>query len=210
MIIETEQEIKRLILNAICEEVNSIIPKITKNVLDKVKEDVVDGLKNTYEYNKLTQGSWRGIFGFEEGYEESRVDAILYYITESIRVEFIKFKVNGSQISGGLFIKMLIEDYSDIIDKAAAIVVNNVNIYEEIPWLELFLTKGGTKSSDYGVGYRVYFGDYADSRSKIAIMAPGTTWVIPGDGSASDNWFTRFFSSPDFKQRLFDNIKEEI
>jgi len=211
---ETQAEIESLMMNALAEELNPLFAAAQPEILNGIQEDILLGLQSTDEYGLLTTGRWRGHFGFEQGSEHLRLDTIIAVIANSVRIEFQPFTYKNGRFQGGLTLSMLVEDYSDILSLKQAIVENRVNIPVDLPWLDWLLTSGGMTPS-LVAGYHIVFGNDGakrnrNSRSGIAIMAPGGSWVVPGDGSPNDNWLTRFFTSQDFLDRMSVRIYKAI
>lgn len=205
-IVQSVAEIEQGLMSQLAQQINPIFINGQKELLNGVHEDIIDGLKATVEYDLLVNGRWRGQFGFEKGTERNRLDVIIATIANSVKIDFIPFEYTKGKFVGGLEIKMLIEDYSDILSLKQAVVQNKANIPVDLPWLEWFLTMGGI-SPPLVNGYHIIFGAEGEkrnrnSRSGIAIMAVGGNWVVPGDGTPNDNWLTRFFTSGDFIDRL--------
>ena len=147
MIIEPIYKIEHDILSLICKEINSRFKNGRKKLENNIKNDIISEIKDTQEYSLLVKGRWRGIFGFERGKERERVNTIIDTIANSINIEHILFTPKGRNITGDFFIDMLVADYSDIFNLEEAAVINDVNIYQEIPWLELLLTRGGMRAT---------------------------------------------------------------
>lgn len=213
-IVETEAEIANLMMNALAEQITPVFIAAQPEILNGIQEDILLGLQSTTEYALLTTGRWRAHFGFEKGSERLRLDTIISVIANSTKIECEPFKYNSGRFTGGITLRMLVEDYSDILPLKQSIVENRVNIPVDLPWLDWFLTSGGMTPGLVS-GYHIVFGSEGDprnrrSRSGIAIMSPGGSWVVPGDGSHNDNWLTRFFISQDFLDRMSIRVYKAI
>lgn len=202
-----------MIAAGIISQLTPLFKNAQQPILYGIRADIINGLQNTHEYEMLLS-IWRGDFGFEKGTERIRLDSIIGMIANSVEIEFKDFKYAGGKITGGLYIHMLIANYSDILLLKSAFVANLGKHPMIMPWLDWFLNKGGSTPSIIG-GYHVIFGASGskrnkNSRSGIAIMGQGGYWRVPGDGSPNDNWLTRFFTSSSFIDAIENRIIAEI
>ena len=206
---DSEKQLRDMIMNAIVEKLNKIFKSSKQDILQEIQEIVVSGLQQTQEYEDLTLGKLKVEFGFMMGEEKNIIDPIINRIADSIEIEMIPFKWETARIRGGMQIKMLRADFSDILSLPQAITKPEGYGFESIPWLEWYLGYGGqVVIRDFGIQYGVF---PENSRSGYGIMVQDQgPYIVPGDNSVKDNWFTRFFSSTIFEQAVFSAVESAI
>lgn len=205
-ILESEKEIKDMIMASFVKQVNKQIANKHDLVLSHIKGIVGDRLRDTEEYERLTQGDLAAEFGFMAGRERKIVDAIIDKIVDNITSYFDDFFYNAGTMYGSFRIHMLVADFSDIFGLPEAITRAEGYGHEDIPWLFWYLTQGGQAIvADYGI----VFGEFPEnSRSGLAVMIKnGGPYIVSGDNSYRDNWFTRFFSSQALQNDIGDLVE---
>jgi len=208
-ILESEKELKDMIMQCFTDEVNNAIKSSKSTILEQIQHLVIVGLQDTKEYHDLTVGILKVEFGFMIGDEKNIIDAIINRIAKSIEIDIYPFKYKSGHILGHLRINMLQEDFQDILKLPEATTKPQGYGFESIPWLEWYLGRGGQiVIRDYGIQYGVF---PVNSRSGFGVMVKdGGPYVVPGDNSPRDNWFTRFFSSILIENKIFEIVEKEI
>lgn len=208
-LVTTSDEFQKMAMEAIRDELNKKIPLILKMIEDKIANNIKRIFIVSDEYNALVNGPLNAHFGIPQGEAIGRLDEIINKVADSVVVEFKRISVRGGQFGGGLTIKAVNGDFSDVLSLPAARV--ELDSGGHIPWLEWLLLKG---DSIILAGYEIKFGNYSNSRSGEAIMVKNEikAWKVPigVSGTVRDNWFTRAVeNSFDFLDKLIDNAVQD-
>lgn len=191
---ESESQIAKKILEALQPKIDNYLKKIFNKISPKIKELIIDAIKNAPEYSSLLNGQLKAEFGLPDS--ESRVNSILNF-WENVIVEYKEAKVSTrGNLSGGFKISMIQRDFNDVLSSEAATFTTEKNI--ELNWLEWLLLFGNkTIIKDYNVE----LGPNPRSRTGMAIMkgAISGKWSVPGAfaGTINNNWITRAIDSVD-------------
>jgi hypothetical protein len=119
-------------------------------------------------------------------------------------VKFTKFRLAAGGFTGGIKIRAIRNDYSDVLSMSDATLVTEKG--EELPWLRWMLIDGGSLIiADYIVKFRGGTG-----RTGGGFMVEGNGWSIPSpfSGVVGDNFVTRAVDS--IQDRLEDDIARII
>lgn len=206
---DSEKQLRDMIMNAVVDKLNKIFKSSKQDILQEIQEIIVTGLQQTQEYDDLTLGKLKVEFGFMMGEEKNIIDPIINRIADNIEIEMIPFKWESARIRGGMQIKMLRADFSDILSLPQAITKPQDYGFESIPWLEWYLGYGGqVVIRDFGIQYGVF---PESSRSGYGVMIQDQgPYIVPGDNSVKDNWLTRFFASTIFEQAVFSVVESAV
>lgn len=202
---ESSSSIANKILIALQEDVskliNSVIPKITKDL----KELVAEALRQEPEYSSLLSGTLKAEFGI---YDSSSVERIVQALSNTLQIEQKPISITGRGLKGGFSLTMMKSDDMDgIIYIDSASVVDNKKGYA-LPWLEWLLYRN---NQPIVRNYAVDYTNSSYSRSGLAIMVPDSSnWRVPPEfaGSTRNNWTTRAISRLD--QTIYSTIIENI
>ncbi len=208
-LITTDAEFKRMVMESMRDELNKVLPTVAKEVADRVSNNIKRVFVNTNEYDALVNGPLDAHFGIPKGEAIPRLDSIINMLADSIVVEVRRISIVGQDFRGGLTIKAVNAEFTDVLGLSAAkITLANGG---SIPWLEWLLLKG---DSIIIANYDIDFGSHPESRSGEAIMVKDDTkaWKVPigVSGTIRDNWIIRAIeNSVDFLEKLVDGAVQD-
>jgi hypothetical protein len=207
-LLESDSRIENKVLNAIAEEVNDKIIHIIDKIRDEIRLATVLYLQSTGTYESLVNGDLAGHFGLVQGRREYHVNVILQTIANNIEVEYRKLKRVAKHFTGGLQIRVLIKDFSDILGLPQA--VQFTERLEPLEWLDWLLTKGDRPIiKEWEI--RFYPGK---GRSGMAIMVEddAESWRVPPEfsGTIRSNWLTKDINNPIYLSIIKTVIQKEM
>lgn len=188
-IITPVDEIERMALQAIRDELNKRLPKVAELVatdFSRIKPIFV----NSNEYQALIDGPLDAHFGIPKNTALDRLDVIVDTLIKSVVVEAKRVSVRSKRLTGGLTVKAFQADFQDLLGLPEGQVITAKN--ELLPWLEWLLIRGDEIIVQE---YRIDFGSHPQSRSGKAIMISdeASVWRVPPgvSGTIRNNWITR-------------------
>jgi hypothetical protein len=186
-ILESDNQIKSLILNEIKNTLEATITKALPKIITDIKNIVSISLKSEPEYSSLTSGQLRAELGIPD---TAQVDTVVDLMVDTLKINKSDIKINQSGLSGGFTITMLESDTLGGVISASPSYVKDIKGYS-LPWLEwLCLRNNEIIVRNFSVKY----GSSPNSRSGMAIMIPSSnSWRVPPAfvGSKEKNWTTR-------------------
>ena len=168
---------------------NKKFPLMLSEILQTTKKTLFDSLLKQEEYIGLGHGDLRVELGLVDG--QSRLISIMDRWLSTIELKFTPFKRRGSKITGGIKIRGVKNDYSDVLGDYEANFTTEKG--ENLPWLEWLLLDG---SSVIIADYR-YREGIGEGRAGGGTMRKGGSWGVPDPytGVQSDNFITRAIDS---------------
>lgn len=184
---ETENEIKKKILNALKPEVNKYFRGVFNSIKSQLSDIVINSIRSSPEYDSLVSGNLKYEFGLPDS--DSRVDAILNF-WQKLEFDYKGVVVSGSQLKASFVLNMIPSDFSNVINSSAANFVTEKG--QKLNWLEWLLLFGNQTIIK---NYEVEFGPNPRSRTGQAVMRGviNGKWNVPYEfaGTIEDNWITR-------------------
>ena len=190
-LLESDALISRKILQALSTEFNNRVQQQLPVILDKVRLQTVFFLKQTDTYLSLVGGELAAHFGLPINSRHAMVDAIIQKIADNIEGEFKPTRVRVGDFTGGLDLRILVKDLSDILTMAEAMVTTEKG--QSLPWLEWLLIKGNKFIiSEHEIHLR---GGTGRSGGAIMVKNTASAWRVPSQysGVMTNNWLTRAF-----------------
>lgn len=202
-IIETNTQIRQMILESIKEHVENAVNKSITPISSEIKALVLASLKTEPEYQSLIGGTLRLEFGIPD---PGVVDEVINMMVDTLRVTKNPIKITNLGLSGGFIMTMIKSDDIDgIIHTDPATVTDNNKGYK-LPWLDWLLLQA---NSPIVRNYEVKIGPNSQSRTGMAIMVESNkNWRVPPEfaGNAKDNWTTRAISRIENQlPKIFEN-----
>ena len=182
---ENVGEVERKILRAMSRNINKVFAAKRAEIRDITEELLSEELVRSPEFERITNGTLRFELGLIDA--ETKLINIIDELMANIDVDFKLARPAGSGFTGGLTIKAVRADYSDVLTMPEAITITEKGV--DLHWLRWLLLEGG---DIIVAGYDVLFGEGL-GRTKGAIMIQGGGWSIPpqDQGKAGDNFITR-------------------
>lgn len=186
---QSEEEIGRRIMRALVPEVNALFESKQDCIKNVVQHEVFVAILESPTYTALQDGTLRYELGLLNPTE--RLTNILVEIGTNIEVDLEPVKFRGDAFLGGITVRAIKGDYSDILNLPDAIQMTEKG--EELYWLG-WLLKGG---KDVLIAdYHVQFGQYKTSRTGGALMFKSGDWSLgqrqaQHAGTEGNNFITR-------------------
>lgn len=189
-LVETDSQIRSLILQALAEDVNDTLIRSVDEITDKIKELLISALKQEPEYASLISGKLKAELGLPN---PNAVDSIIDKLSDTISIRITPVRSSNTGLTGGLSITgIFASDIGGLIGDPDGIIDDTDRGYS-LPWLE-WLTLRGTESlvKDFKVSLSP---GNPFSRSGMAVMVSdeGSEWSVPAEfaGVIDNNWITR-------------------
>ncbi len=191
-LLESDAVIIRKILQGLATEFNTRVQQKLPTILSKLRIQTVIFLKQTDTYRSLVNGDLAAHFGLPIATRQAMVDAIVQKIADNIEGELTLVRVRAGNYTGGLELRILVKDFSDILTMAEAFVTTEKG--QSLPWLEWLLIKGNKFIiSEHEIHLR---GGAGRSGGAIMVKNNASAWRVPSQysGVMTDNWLTRAFT----------------
>lgn len=192
-ILESDSTIRKMILEALQEEVESTFRKAVPEITENIQKIINRAIRDAPEYASLLNGQLRLEFGLYDA--ASQVDAIVDTWTNNITVDVKPIKITNAGLSGGFSIGMIASDFNDVLSLSSAEMVDAERGYS-LPWLKWLLLEGGKVLVK---DYQIVLGPSPYSRTGYAIMKSDSSsnWRVPAEfaGTITNNWVTRAIDS---------------
>lgn len=186
-LVDSESQIRKLILDALKQDVQMTINKSMHKISEDIKALVKSALMAEPEYSSLVGGQLKAEFGIESS---SSVDSAVDSMVATISLTQNTIKVTNTGLSGGFTLTMMKSDnMGGVINNKEAQSLDSKGY--SLPWLEWLLFRN---NEILVRNYKVKFGQNPYSRSGMAIMTPSDSdWRVPPAfaGSIENNWTTR-------------------
>ena len=203
-LLESNSEIRSLILNSIISDLRQTIAKSIPKISSDLKILIKEALKEEPEYQSLVGGKLRAEFGIPDA---SNVDLVVEALGNTLEVTQKPLNAAASGITGGFTIYMMrSSDMGGIIYTDIASIIDSKGY--SIPWLEWLLLKN---NQILVKNYEVQYTNNPRSRSGMALMYPSNSnWRVPPEfaGSITNNWTTRAVDR--IESKVYDTIKKHI
>jgi hypothetical protein len=202
-LLESDAVIIKKILQGLAEEFNNRVQSKIQSIANQVRTIIIPFLQQTDTYFSLVSGELAAQFGLPTTTRKTMVDAIIQKISDNIEVEYKPVRVIAGKFSGGLEFRILVANFSDILNMTEAFVT--IEDGSSLPWLEWLLIKGNrliiAEHKIHLIGGK--------GRSGMAIMVKNnaSSWRVPStySGVMGDNWLTRALTIN--QDQFMDQIK---
>jgi hypothetical protein len=179
-------DLQKFIVNSIRDQLNAKLFTKVGDAQSRIKDIIINNIKQQPEYSSLKSGELRGAFGLANTLD---VDVILSEL-ENMSVEIKKPVASSKGIDARISISMVRNGFADLLSSPAASFVSE-NGYQ-VNWLEWLLLRG---NDSVVIGYRYSPKASLRSRTGEGIMVKGNSSVfrVPPSyaGTISNNWITR-------------------
>lgn len=199
-LLNSNQDIKRAILEQADIKIRQILGANSDVIQSLIAESLRDKLKNTPEYLSMTLSGLKGAFGFEDGTEVARANAVVNAIADAVTIEFPVSTVTTNKIVNVLRVGLVPKEYDYLYQLQEAYIFTEKG--DTLPWLEWLLEKGDRIIID---DYKVAFiPEKGRSRMAIMIKSSGAFWKVPAkySGTKNNNWITRTVMSMEFREDI--------
>lgn len=211
----TPDEFKVLVLQAIVDFINPLLPAIQQDLQKKMQEMIPQIVKLTSTYNSLIAGQLKGEFGLRPQGGDSKhiVDPIIDALAKEIQIDIYPLSISNHKIYGGFIIYMIYSNFAEILKLPQGHTITEKN--RDLHWLDWLLLQG----NKIIIGSGGIFSEAPwhsvpspDGRSGISIMVNGGFWKVPAQfaGTINNNWITRMIK--EFKvvidQYMYDRVKQ--
>lgn len=190
-LIDSDIQIKKKIFEALSEDINKNLKKNYTKAQDRIKSLIPLWIKEQPEIASiLDEGvseSLNAQLGFISGTASGAVEAIVFAVSESIKIELDL----NNKLNGGVTFYFQPESFSNLLSLPEA---NILALSGPLPWLNWLLTQG---TATIVSGY-TYEADNS-GRSGGGTMVAGKAWRIPPQfsGTIENNFITRALQNRD-------------
>ena len=207
-------QFKNIFLNLFLKEINKKIKKYKSNIEKEIRELIKNTLLLSETAKELMPGGTLAAeFGIPLETGDSFVRAICEKTAQSaiVTVYTLKRRIGTSLFDGGISVKLVLDDYSDVLGLEEAVIDKPIDsgIQKEysLRWLQWLLLEGtsiaiklpkdGLSPALRDVEFYVHY--KKGGRSGSAVMLPSKKGVgyrvhPKYGGTADDNWLTREFT----------------
>ena len=135
-ILESDSQIRALILEAMREHMQQAINSSSKNIMNEIKIIVTDALKTEPEYESLKSGTLRYELGIPD---PGVVDTIIDKMVNTLTLNSKPIGITNFGLNGGYELTMIkSDDINGILDTEEAVVNDAARGYT-LPWLRWLL-----------------------------------------------------------------------
>ncbi len=190
-----QEEVKRGLIAEIIRRLNAAFYEMVGPVGVRVRQRIKELIDGSPEYESMVNGELRGHLGLVDA--SLLIEVIIKKIQDNVVVESEAMIRRGEDYVGGMVVKVLRQDFQDVLglDVASYVSVNKLGEEHPVDWLRWLLLEG----SDEIIETHWYLNsdDTSDySRTKLGIMVPvggsHQGWSVPElTGTLYDNWLTR-------------------
>lgn len=195
-LLDSDSSVQKKILQSLTVELRNVFKKAAERIKKQLQAMVKEAIESQGEYQSLLRGQLKDELGIPN--PASRVDSIVNTWINNVEVNTKPVSISGSSLTGGIFIGMVKQDYSDVLGMSEATIVDQ-KTGSVIPWLYwLLLGGGGILVKDYAIK----IGPSRRSRTGNAVMVKSLkNWRMPAKyvGVADNNWVYRAISELDSK-----------
>ena len=175
-----------MILDQIALKLSEAFSAAAPRIKQRVGDEAAKAIKESPEYASLLSGRLRHELGVIDA--SPVLAAIIRNISQGVVVTSKGARRRGNNIVGGLEIKLLKGDYSEVLAVDGASFVSEHGF--DVPWVKWLTLAGDTilVSDHKYVASPVSF-----SRTGLGLMRKPGVWRVPAEfsGTGSDNWLTR-------------------
>lgn len=176
------------ILQEVAVQSNKILIAMSRDdsTLNHITLAIDNAIRSSPEYTSLISGVLKDMFGLTDS--QAAVENIIAGIKNNIEIDVKPAVVIGKTLSGGIIVKVLRSDLSDVLNVSGA-------KYEspggEVAWLS-WLLKGGDAVVVGGYEFSSFATGDSRTGGGLMIRSPEGFRVPPEySGTASSNWLTR-------------------
>lgn len=195
-LLESNSQIRKLILNALMGDVQNTINKSIGIIENKIKQVVLEALRNEPEYASLKGGQLRYELGIPDS---TSIDLVVQSLANTFKLIPKPLKITNLGLGGGFQLTMIGRDDVDNISNSDYASVFDTNGGYSLPWLKWLLFEG---TKPIVKNYEVKMGPNPNSRTGMAVMVKSNDdWKVPPQfaGTPTSNWITRALSSTEEK-----------
>jgi hypothetical protein len=206
---DSPESVGRKVLAAVRDELDSAFRRAAPAITRRVQDVCTDLIKGTDEYRSLLSGELLAELGIPD--VEARLRQVLLAVRRGVGVRVQPTRVAGDRVVGGLSVDMVRSDFEDVLGLPAARYVSNGRYV--IPWLQWLLVEGDrVVVTTHEVTYALTPTQRLRSRTRMALMRPGSGWRVPPEysGTLSSNFISRAFDAPGVENSFAKVLREEI
>lgn len=194
---ESATEIQTNIAKGTRDYLNARFPTVLDEIRTLTRKKLYDAITSSPEYISMINGKLNIELGLVDA--NDKLQNILEKWINSVSVQFNKFRISKTNLSGGIKILAVNSDYSDVLFLPDSVLITEKG--DILPWLSWMLTYG---SNVIIADYRIRFGPIG--RTGGGAMYLGGSWGISPEyaGTIKDNFVTRSINS------IKDDMQKEI
>lgn len=217
----SEEELAREMLRATIEAAGAKINNNFRLIQNNIRQAINDQLKNSQEWQAIDGGELEELLEINSA--SLALNSIAARIAQSAEIRLTPFKIRGFSITGGIEIRIIKSDFTDILGIAPPEIIHNV----EKDWLRWLLTEGddigifnfdvdwSAESDTIGEAVEDFYSYYRATPKNNTLLRNNPTGergvvTIPPEyqGTKSNNFITRAMAGIELK--IADIFKEKI
>lgn len=217
----SEEDLAREILRATIEAAGAKINSNFALIQNNIRQAINNQLKNSPEWQAIDGGELEELLEINSA--SLALSSIAARIAQNAEIKLTPFKIRGFSISGGIQIRIIKSDFSDILGIVSPEIIHNV----EKDWLRWLLTEGddvgifnfdvdwGAESDTIGEAVEDFYSYYRATPKNNTLLRNNPTGergvlTIPPEyqGTKNDNFITRAMQGIDIK--IADIFKEKL
>ena len=179
-------QFKKFILQSMSDNLNKYLFTKINSVEKKIRNIVIQSIKNQPEYTSLKSGTLRNQLGIPN---TAAIDSVISAL-DDIQVKIIKPSVKGDGVEAKIVINMIKDNYLEILSDSGASYITEKGT--QIEWLRWLLLEG---NNSVIIGYRYMPITHPNSRTGKGIMTQFKSGIfrVPPEfaGTFGNNWITR-------------------
>lgn len=201
-------DIDSALRNSIRTHMNAALGLVTVDLTKDIQDWITSLLVADATYQSILGGDLRAEFGLEN--PDVVLQEILTILRDSVIVSYSPVRFNGNNLQGGIVIKAIKDDFSDILSSGAATYMSN---QFKVEWLKWLISEGDSIIiADYRISYDLTPKERANSRTGVALMKKGSGWKVPAQyaGIISDNFITKIFQGVGLELQLSKILEQAL
>ncbi len=199
-----EREMLTGILGAIRTRMNAALHNAAVDIRREILFLIDQLMTNSAEYQSLLSGALRDEFAIKD--PNSPLRDIVKSIQNGLEVSVVPVAISGDTLRGGIVIKMVRADFSDVLS-VSGITYKTKSV--EVEWLKWLLTYGDRIIlANTSISYNP-----SASRPKgVAAIDSGFGFRVPPQfsGTLADNWITRTFNVSVIQSKITEIIRRSL
>lgn len=203
---DTQAQITAAILKEMEAYIGVAFLRAERAIQSRVKSIIVNSIKGQPEYSSLKSGALRHQLGLDNA--EQRVDGIVDFWRDAVKVHVVQPIKKGGKLFGGLKLEITDSKFSRerLLQEGIITPVNSPSFC----WLEFLLLEGDAVKLAPGYSYIDKAAKSSRSGRGIMVSSKSRQWRIPAEfaGVEGNNWFTRALA--DAQNEIDDSITYEL
>jgi hypothetical protein len=194
--LESDKKIENKINRIFLREVRKAISKAAKIAVPDIKEILRKAVYAQPEYESILQGDLQAELGIVDPH--TKFEQIIDKWLDGVKTNVVA-RISGKTLKGTFTIKLLTNDYSEILPIGAYDSINAAGDVTYIPWLQWLLLDGNVTVANYRFGTQPQkvIDRYSRTKRGLMFIKFASRWTMPAQfaGVEGNNFLTRAVAS---------------